>query len=259
MIFIVPLLAISIWAALAKLIEWKKKSWESYLAERMVEREKLASTLLSSISHDLRTPLTSIEGAASTLLTQEEKLSIADRHRLLDMISEEAHRLNRLVSNILQITKIEAGHMNAHRELHSLEEIIGSALNRLEPLIRDRLIKTEISDLPLVPFDDLLIEQVLINILENALRYTPIRSPIVIRATRQDNHVCIEIMDRGLGVPVQDRTRIFEKFYRSGKQDTEGTGLGLAICAGIIKAHQGQIGVKEREGGGSIFYFSLPL
>ncbi|QQR81931.1 MAG: DUF4118 domain-containing protein [Deltaproteobacteria bacterium] len=254
----------SVIGQLSLTLERAMLSEEALEAEKEAEREGFMSTLLSSVSHDLRTPLTSIAGAASTLLTQEEKLSSNDHKKLLEMIGDESNHLNRLVSNILQMTKIDSGHINARKELHSLEEIIGSALDRLDSLLGSRMIQAEISEtLPMVPIDDLLIEQVLTNLIENALRYTPEGSPIDIRVFQEGKCVTVEILDRGPGIPDSDKRKIFEKYFRSGHQkalqDVLGTGLGLAICAGIIKAHQGHIGVKDRDGGGSIFYFSLPL
>lgn len=254
----------SVIGQLSLTLERAMLSEEALEAEKEAEREGFMSTLLSSVSHDLRTPLTSIAGAASTLLTQEEKLSSNDHKKLLEMIGDESNHLNRLVSNILQMTKIDSGHINARKELHSLEEIIGSALDRLDSLLGSRMIQAEISEtLPMVPMDDLLIEQVLTNLIENALRYTPEGSPIDIRVFQEGKSVTVEILDRGPGIPDCDKRKIFEKYFRSGHQkalqDVLGTGLGLAICAGIIKAHQGHIGVKDRDGGGSIFYFSLPL
>jgi len=233
---------------------------EASTAEMETERERLISSLLSSVSHDLRTPLTSISGAASTLLAPESRLSSEDRMRLLETINDESVRLNRLVENILQITKIESGNVTLRKEMNSLEEIIGSALNHLESFLGTRKITTDIpADLPLIPLDGILIEQVLVNLFENALRYTPGGSPIDIRAFQDGKQVCVEVLDRGLGIPQQEQSRIFEKFYRSGKHDILGSGLGLAICEGILKAHGGKISVRNREGGGSIFYFWLPL
>jgi len=180
--------------------------------------------------------------------------------RLLETINDESVRLNRLVENILQITKIESGNVTLRKEMNSLEEIIGSALNHLESFLGTRKITTDIpADLPLIPLDGILIEQVLVNLFENALRYTPGGSPIDIRAFQDGKQVCVEVLDRGLGIPQQEQSRIFEKFYRSGKHDILGSGLGLAICEGILKAHGGKISVRNREGGGSIFYFWLPL
>ena len=242
------------------MFQLKQKAQEVRVAERAAERESLISMLLSSVSHDLRTPLTSISGAASTLLAPESKLSSQDRTHLLETINDESGRLNRLVENILQITKIESGNVTLRKEMNSLEEIIGSCLNRLEPFLGGRKITTDIpEDLPLIPLDGILIEQVLVNLFENALRYTPAGSPIDVKAFQDAKQVCVEVLDRGRGIPQKEQSRIFEKFYRSGKHDVLGSGLGLAICEGILKAHEGKIGVRDREGGGSVFYFSLPL
>ncbi len=242
------------------MIQLRHSAEKTVTAEKMAEREGIVSALLSSVSHDLRTPLTSISGAASTLLA-ETHLPSEDQQRLLETINSESDRLNRLVGNILQITKIESGHIHVRKELHSLEEIIGSALDRLTPSLKDRPLTTDIpEDLPLVPMDDLLIEQVMINLLENAIRYTPAGSILEIRAFQHNGQVQVEVLDRGPGIPREDHTRIFEKFYRSGpKKNTWGSGLGLAICQGILLAHGGSIGMRDREGGGSIFYFVLPL
>jgi len=227
-------------------------------AEMEAEREKLISSLLSSVSHDLRTPLTSISGAASTLLEQESKISLEDRRHLLEMINDESLHLNRLVEKILQITKIESGNLHLRKEMHSVEEIVGSALNRMDSFLKNRKIETEIPEDLSAPFDDLLIEQVLVNFLENAVRYTPSGSPLEIRAFEEGSEVVVEVSDRGPGIARQDREHIFEKFYRSDPKEVWGSGLGLAICQGIVKIHHGKIGVRDRVGGGSVFYFSLP-
>jgi K+-sensing histidine kinase KdpD len=231
------------------------------IAERNAEKERLISTLLSSVSHDFRTPLTVLSGAAATLSNTDVKLTDTDRNRLLATISDEVIHLNRLVGNILQITKIESGNIPIHKELHSLEEIIGSALNRVESVLGERPVDIDIpDDFPLVPLDDVLIQQVLTNLLENAVRYSPAGTPITITASSNAQEAHIEITDRGSGIRPQDQERIFERFYRSNATGTQtGTGLGLAICQGIIKLHHGTIGVKDRDGGGSIFSIALPL
>lgn len=236
----------------------RKSAEEAMAAELKVEREKLINSLLSSISHDLRTPLTSISGAASTLVERENQISSVDRRHLTEMINEESIRLNRLVEKILQVTKIESGNLQIRKEPHLLEEVIGSALHRLDPLLEGRRIQTDIQVDSLVPLDDLLIEQVLFNLVENAVRYTPAGSPIDLRVIRDSEGVRVEVLDRGPGIFGQDRQRVFDKFYQSGRANSWGWGLGLAVCQGIVKIHQGKIGVQEREGGGSIFYFSLP-
>jgi two-component system, OmpR family, sensor histidine kinase KdpD len=240
-------------------LQSKQSAEEALAAELKAEREKLINSLLSSVSHDLRTPLTSISGAASTLREQGAKVSLEDRQRLLEMINDESVHLNRLVEKILQITKLESGNIQVRKEGHSLEEVLGSVLHRLDRFLEGRKITTEIPGELSASFDALLIEQVFVNLLENALRYTPAGSPIDIRAFQDSKQVWVEIMDRGPGVPVKDQNRIFEKFYRSDKEHVWGSGLGLAICQAILKIHQGKIAVKDREGGGSIFYFTLPL
>ncbi len=241
-------------------LQSRRNAQIAYEAEKKAKLEKLINLLLSSVSHDLRTPLTSIYGATTTLINPESQLSERDQHSLLEGIQEESARLNRLIENILQITKIESGDVHLRKELHSLEEIVGNALGRLESRLQGRHIETNIpADLPMIPLDGLLIEQVLLNLLENALRHTPERSAITLQAFMKDNGVEVEVLDRGPGIPESERERIFEKFYRMEKVDTWGSGLGLAICRGILEIHHGNIGVKPREGGGSLFYFSLPL
>lgn len=241
-------------------VKARKKSEEANQARITAEKEAMISSLLSSFSHDLRTPLTSIMGAASTLVSHEAGLSQDDRRRLYETIYEESDRLNRLTANLFQITKVESGNLQMKKDRHSLEEIIGSALNRLESSIKERPISTHIpDDLVLIPLDDVLIEQVLINLIENAVRYTPSGSPIEIRTIPTHRKVMVEIADRGAGLPLEDQERIFEKFCRRDATGISGSGLGLAICRGIVQAHGGAIGVRSREGGGSIFYFTLPL
>lgn len=237
----------------------RKSAEEAMAAELKAEREKLINSLLSSISHDLRTPLTSISGAASTLLERESQISVQDRRHLTEMINEESIRLNRLVEKILQVTKIESGNLHIRKEPHLLEEVIGSALNRLDPMLEGRKVQTDIQVNAMVPLDDLLIEQVLVNLIENAIRYTPAGSPIDLKVVQEPEAVRVEVSDRGPGIAGNESKRIFDKFYQSGRANSWGWGLGLAICQGIIKIHQGKIGVREREGGGTVFHFSLPL
>lgn len=243
-------------------IEKAMLSEEAHETEKEVERERLTSTLLSSVSHDLRTPLTSISGSATTLLTllDHKNSSDTNQRRLLETIVDESDRLNRLVTNILHITRLESGQIHLRKDLHSLEEIIGSTLNRLENTLKNRPITIHLPEnLPLIPLDDLLMEQVFLNLIENACRYTPEGSPIDIEAIQNHDTVRVLVKDTGPGIPVADQKKVFEKFYRRNSSDIMGTGLGLAICSGIIKIHGGNIGVENREGGGSIFYIDLPL
>jgi two-component system, OmpR family, sensor histidine kinase KdpD len=182
------------------------------------------------------------------------------RRQLLMTAHEEALRLNRLVRNLLDMTRLEAGALKVQKELQPLEEIVGSALDRMEDRLRGREVKTSIpADLPLVPFDAILIEQVLINLLENATKYSPAGSPIEIGARSREGEVEVEVADRGAGIPRQDAERVFDKFYRAREGEGGGVGLGLTICRGIVSAHGGRIWVDERSGGGAAFRFTLPL
>lgn len=241
-------------------IQFRKSAKIALAAELRAEQEGMISSLLSTVSHDLRTPLTAVSAAADTMRRHGAKLPAEDRDRLLEIISSESSRLNRLVENVLQMTKIEAGGGEARKELHSLEAIIGGVLSRMESSLQGRTIETALpEDLPLVPLDSLLIEQVVSNLLENVVRHTPDHSPVRISASQSPEGVRVEISDRGPGIPHYEREKVFEKFHRCGKQDGWGSGLGLAICRGVIKAHGGRIGVQDNPGGGSIFFFNLPL
>ena len=226
-----------------------------------IETERLRSSLLSSVSHDLRTPLGVITGATSTLLQDEATLDPATKRDLLETAHEEAQRLNRLVGNLLDMTRLASGAIRPKKEWHPLDEIIGVALHRLEPRLGGRMIDVQLpADLPPVPLDDILIEQVFINLLENALKYTPSGSPIEIVAKAGKGAVEVAVCDRGPGVPTAERDHVFEKFYRLNREGAQGgAGLGLAICRGLVEAHGGRIWVEDREGGGSCFRFTLPI
>jgi two-component system sensor histidine kinase KdpD len=213
------------------------------------------------VSHDLRTPLGVITGATSTLLADEAKLSPEARHDLLETAHEEAERLNRLVRNLLDMTRIASGALKPKKEWHPLDEIIGVALHRLDARLDGREVKVDLPpDLPPVPLDPVLIEQVLLNLLENALKYTPPGSALEISARSRPGAVDIALCDRGPGVPREERDHVFEKFYRLKRESAGGgAGLGLAICRGVVEAHGGKIWVEDREGGGSAFRLTLPI
>jgi two-component system sensor histidine kinase KdpD len=241
-------------------IEGDRLSNEARDAQIRVESEKSRSALLSSVSHDLRTPLASICGAADSLLSDRYSLSPHARE-LVQGISEESDRLSRIVSNLLEMTKLDSG-AKAKKEWCPLEEIVGSALNRLDKTLQGRQINIQLPhDLPLIPMDVLMIEQVLINLLENAAKYTPPGSPLDISAAADGGGcVMVRIADRGPGLARGDDKRIFDKFYR-GKtsNNASGAGLGLPICRAIIETHGGKIWAENRPGGGAVFCFTLPL
>ena len=232
----------------------------SQRAHLETEAERLRTALLSSLSHDLRTPLASIEGAASSLL-DGGSLSTETRRELAETIVGESRRMTRLVANLLNMVRLETGALQVQKEWQPLEEVVGVALIRLDERLAGRLVQTSLPpELPLVPIDGLLIEQVLINLIENALKYTPPGSPIEISATANARAVVVEVADRGPGLPSGEEGRVFDKFYRSRDEGRGvGAGLGLTICRGIITAHGGRIWAENRPGGGATFRFTLPL
>jgi len=232
---------------------------EAQQAQVRVETERLRNSLLSSVSHDLRTPLATITGAATTMLDNTAKLDAKTRQELLESVREEADRLNRLVQNLLEMTRLESGALQLRKEWHPVEEVIGAALSRLGKQLAGRRVDTHVPpDLPLAPIDDVLIEQVLVNLLDNAVKYTPGTSPIRILATSSGEAVTVEVADRGPGLPRGEEDRVFEKFYR-GTTGGRGAGLGLAIAQGIVKAHGGHIWAQNLPEGGVAFLFTLPV
>ncbi|HSW61780.1 MAG TPA: sensor histidine kinase KdpD [Dissulfurispiraceae bacterium] len=237
----------------------------AYLAEEAqgamlkAETESLRNTLLSSLSHDLRTPLATITGASTTLLQQDRILDRRSRLELIQTITEESERLNRLIRNVLDMTRIESGAISVNKEWQSFEEIVGTVLHRLSEKLKDRRLVTEIpADLPLVRFDPILIEQVLMNLFENALKYTPAGTLLELKASTHDDALMIELADRGPGIPPGEEERIFDKFMHGGAMQS-GIGLGLAICRAIVHAHGGRIWAENRGDGGAIFRFTLPI
>ena len=222
--------------------------------------EKLQNALLNSISHDLRTPLVSITGALSTL-EQDELLEPAARQSLVETAREEADRLNRLVGNLLDMTRLESGALQVKRDDCDVQDLIGAALGQIEARLMGRQIRVEVAPgLPLIPLDFVLIVHVLINLLDNALKYSPENSPLEIHAEQHGQEVQIGIADRGIGIPAEDLGRIFDKFYRVQRPDqVTGTGLGLAISKGIIEAHGGRIWAGTRAGGGTVMTLALPM
>jgi two-component system, OmpR family, sensor histidine kinase KdpD len=224
-----------------------------------MQTEQMRSSLLSAMSHDLRTPLASITGAASTLRSQNDRLPLETKQELLESISDEAERLSRLVGNLLDMTRFESGGVELRRDFYPLEEIVGTVLQRMEPQLQGRTVTTDLAEnLPMVFVDDVLIGQVLWNLLENAAKYTPPGSPLELAAFDAPEAVIIEVRDRGPGIPPGEEERIFEKFYRGKSDNIRGAGLGLPICRAIVQAHRGTIQALGRQGGGTTFRISLP-
>jgi two-component system sensor histidine kinase KdpD len=226
-----------------------------------VEAERLRTSLLSSLSHDLRTPLGVITGAASSLLEQGGALPEPTHRELLQSILAESQRMNRLIGNLLDMIRVESGALQVQKEWQPLEEPVGVALIRLEDRLHDHPVTVRLPpDLPLVPVDGVLIEQVFINLLENAVKYTPAGTPIEISAAATDSVVRVDVADRGPGIPPGEDAKVFEKFHRAPSGTASGgVGLGLTICRGIIVAHGGRIWAENRPGGGALFRFTIPL
>jgi two-component system sensor histidine kinase KdpD len=226
-----------------------------------IETERLRNSLLSAVSHDLRTPLAAIAGASSTLVERDEALNRAARRELAESIYDETERLNRLVANLLDMTRLEGGAMTIKKEWQPLEEIVGVVLSRLARPLRDYNIVTKLpADLPLLPFDDVLVQQVLMNLLENAMKFSPPGSTIELAAHALADRVTITVADEGPGFAAGAEERVFDKFYRSDRQSARaGTGLGLAICRGIVELHGGRIWAENRASGGAAIHFTLPI
>jgi two-component system, OmpR family, sensor histidine kinase KdpD len=225
------------------------------------ETERTRSALLSSVSHDFRTPLAVITGAASSLRDGAGTLSEQTRQELADTIAEEALRLNRLIGNLLDMTRLEAGALAPRKEWESLEEVVGAALERLEPALRNRPVLLKLApDLPLVPLDAVLFEQAVRNLVENANKYSAEGLPIEIAAAIQGDELRFEVGDRGPGIGPGEEQRLFEKFYRGANTAGQpGVGLGLSICEAIARAHGGTVTAANRPGGGAVFTIWLPL
>ena len=239
---------------IALALEAERNQDEARRAQLLAETERLRSSLLSAVSHDLKTPLAAIMGSASEVLREGRLENTAAS--LIENIRDEAERLSRLVNNVIETTRLEAG-VSLQKEPHSLEEVLGSALERLSRRLGDRPVRTDLpEDLPLVPADAVLLEQVFANLIENALLHAPGTAPIEISARRTGESVAVEVADRGPGLPPGDQERVFEKFYR-GKPG--GAGLGLAISRAVVEAHSGSISASNREGGGAVLRFTLPL
>jgi two-component system sensor histidine kinase KdpD len=227
-----------------------------------VETERLRSALLTSISHDLRTPLASILGAATSLKSYGGVLDQEAKDELVNTIQEESERLNRFIGNLLDMTRLEAGAVEPQGEMVDLGDVVGSALGRASKFLADHLIEVDLDpNLPLVKVDPVLLEQVLFNLLDNAAKYTPTDTKVTVRARREGQFVRLDIMDEGQGIPEADKEKIFDKFYRIQAADRKraGTGLGLAIGRGFIEAMGGAIVAGNRtDRSGAIFTIKLP-
>ena len=230
---------------------------------RVAETDRLRSALLTSISHDLKTPLAAVLGAAGALRDLSKSLDENAKADLLATVIEELERLNRFIANLLDMTKLEAGAVVPNTALHDIGEIVGSALQRAGKILVKHRVEVEISpDLPMVMVDAVLFEQVIFNLLDNAAKYAPPETAIRVQSWRDHDRVHLQVLDEGDGIPAADIERIFDKFYRTRKGDQvrAGTGLGLAISRGFVEAMQGTITAANRtDRPGAIFTISLPV
>lgn len=229
-------------------------------ARALVESDRLKSAILSSISHDLRTPLTTIQGVVDELTATDIEWSPQERQQLLRTIQEETGRLIYLVNNLLDLSRIRAGAVQPRTDWYALDEVILHTLDAQHALLARHTVTLDLPpDLPLIPLDFVLTEQVLANLLHNAVHYAPPGTPITIRATLTDDAVLVAVADRGPGIPAAERERIFEPFARlAAVTDTPGSGVGLAICQGFMTAQGGRIWVEDTPGGGACFCLTLP-
>ncbi|TIQ38459.1 MAG: sensor histidine kinase KdpD [Mesorhizobium sp.] len=232
-------------------------------ARLAAEADRLRTALLTSISHDLKTPLAAIMGAAGTLREYAAALPEKDRADLLSTVVDESERLNRFIANLLDMTKIESGAMEPNYAFHYVGDIVGSALDRARKITGEHRIDTDIpADLPMLRLDPVLFEQVLFNLLDNAAKYAPPGSAIRLQGWLDNGSVILQIMDEGPGIPVDDLERIFDTFYRVRKRDQvrAGTGLGLSISRGFIEAMGGAISAANRtDRPGAIFTIRMPV
>jgi two-component system, OmpR family, sensor histidine kinase KdpD len=242
-------------------IERIRLTEQAQTAKIRAETESLRNSLLNAISHDFRTPLASIIGAASSLMDDGTHLTPEARLELLKTIQDEGGRMTRLANNILDMARFESGAFQLAREWYPIEEIVGSVLTRLRSRLGGRPLEVKLpADLPLVFVDAVMIDEVLENLLENAIKYTPEGMPIEIGAEASAMAMRVWVADRGPGLPPGEEERIFDKFYRANMEGAQsGAGLGLTICRALMRAHGGTIRAENRAGGGAVFEFTIPI
>ncbi|UJR85655.1 ATP-binding protein [Sandaracinus amylolyticus] len=248
----------SLAATIALALERVLLADEAHRAQLRAQTEEMRSSLLSCVSHDLRTPIATITGAATALLGPETSLSADAKSEMATMIRDEASRLERLVTKLLDMTRVESGALEVRREWVPVDELVAAALTRLDARLAAHRVEVDLpAEVVLVPVDPVLVEQALVNLLENAAKYTPPGARIAVRARRASDSVVMEVEDDGPGIPPGAESLVFEKFWR-GDPSSDGAGLGLAICRGIVRAHGGTIVASRASSGGASFRVELP-
>lgn len=242
---------------LALALEGMRLSVEVRRAELEVHASQLKAALFSGVTHDVKTPLAAITTAVTSLIDGRD-FSDQERRDHLETIKQEADRLHRVVNNLLDVARLRAGALVAVKSPSPIDELLESVINRLRPLLQDREVSLRVAEeIPEVPMDVVQIDQVLTNLIENSIKFTPAGSPISLSAVGNPDGVRVTVADSGPGIPREDRVRIFEPFERGGST-TSGTGLGLAIAHAIVAAHGGRMWVSEAPAGGAAFTFELP-
>ena len=240
-------------------IESARLGGEATSARMEAETNRLRAALFSSVTHDLRTPLASITASVTSLQDEETSFTEEDRSELLDTIRQEAERLNRLVGNLLDLSRMRAGALIPTKQRASIEEVVEGVVARLHQVLAEHeVVLRPRPGLPEVPMDVVQIDQVLTNLLENAAKHSPPGTPITISTARWHDAIEVRVIDRGSGIPVEERTRVFELFA-TGDEHSGGTGMGLAIGQAIVESHGGRIWIEGTPGGGSTVVFQLPI
>lgn len=239
-------------------VERARSLEETSHLEAARKSEVLKSALLDALAHDFKTPLTSIKGALTHLLSKKHE---PEEEELLALANEETDRLNRLVVEVIEMARIESGKLHPERHPHRVADVVFGALKELEVSLKERDVRMEVpADLPAAEIDADFVQQAIKQLLDNAMKYSPPGSPIVVSAEFKGDKIVVHVADRGLGIDEQEQVRVFEKFFRGKdwRNEVPGTGLGLSIAKGIVEAHGGRIWVESQPGAGSVFTFSLP-
>lgn len=255
-------LARSVVSQLALALEANDLHAKAMSAQADAESSRIRAALFSSVTHDLRTPLSSIKASATSLLEEGVEFSEVQRSELLRTIAEESDRLNRLIGNLLDLSRLRAGALVPEKQLTAIEDVIDSVIARYRARLDGRTVNVRVREsLPPVPMDLIQIDQVLTNLIENAMRYSEPASPLEVRAARWHNTVEVSVADRGSGIAAQERELVFDEFYRGseGRERSDGAGLGLSIARAIVEAHGGSIWIHDTPGGGTTVAFRLPL